>query len=63
MADIKPRITFSPEQQKRVDELIDIAYGKGRHKAGVEAALEINALRTRIAELENKKPFSFWRRK
>ncbi len=57
-----PRITFTPEQQKRVDELIDQAYGKGRHRAAREAQAEIDRLKARITELENKKSFFFWRR-
>lgn len=59
-----PRITFTPDQQKRVDELIDNAYGKGVRKAAREAEAEIDRLKAEIAELKknDKKTFSFWRR-
>lgn len=58
----KPRVTFSPEQQNRVDELLNTAFGRGRRKAEEEAEVELAALKAEIAGLKNKKTFAFWRR-
>lgn len=58
----RPRVIFSPDQQARVDELLNTAFGRGRRKAEEEAEAEISALKAEIAELKNKKTFAFWRR-
>ena len=58
----RPRVTFSTDQQKRVDELLNTAFGRGRRKAEEEAEAEISALKTEIGELKKKKTFAFWRR-
>lgn len=59
----RERIIFTSEQQKRVDELIDLSYSKGRRKAAQEAKAEIDRLKAEIAELKaNKNKFAFWRR-
>lgn len=61
-----PRITLTPEQQTRVNQLIDQAYGKGYNKGKAEvegkAQDEAARLRARIAELESKKSIFPWRR-
>lgn len=55
------KVTFTPEQQTKVDELISVAFGKGYRKARTEAAIESSALRAELDELKGKKK-SWWRR-
>ena len=58
----RPRVIFSHDQQQRVDELLNTAFGRGRRKAEEEAEAEMAALKAEIGELKNKKTFAFWRR-
>ncbi|OGP64676.1 MAG: hypothetical protein A3K22_04965 [Deltaproteobacteria bacterium RBG_16_42_7] len=57
------RVTFSLDQQVRVDKLMDDAFGKGYLKGVREGNKEINRLKIRVLELESKKSIlNFWRR-
>lgn len=57
-----PRIIFTPEEQAKINELIDRAYGKGMRKGAILAQTEIDRLKAEIAELKQKNKFSFWGR-
>ena len=57
-----PRVHFTNEQQAKLNELLDKAFGKGFKKGRAELQGEIERLRAEIAELKEEKSFIFWRR-
>lgn len=69
MADKPARVSFSPEQQRKVQDLIDAGFIKGRRRALSDTQAELDrlkaenvSLKARVSELENKKSFFSWRR-
>ncbi len=58
----KTKVEFTPEQQEKVGELMDKAFGKGFKRGQEAAADKIQRLIAEVAALRAKKSkLAFWR--